>query len=89
MHYAFAIHQENTRATILKILLDNEVGDQDKQNHQGLEPVQIGHDQPIPRAFFDNGGLNMEENFKGQWQMSLEGDYLIVCPVAKLRLVTE
>jgi hypothetical protein len=30
MHYAFAIHQEKMRQAILKVLLDNEIGDQDK-----------------------------------------------------------
>lgn len=48
MHYAFDIHNDQMRSDIIKVLLDNGIGDIDKQNHQGLEPIQIYHQQPVP-----------------------------------------
>lgn len=65
MHYAFDIHNEQLRAEVIKILLDDNVGDIDKQNHQGLEPVLIYHKQPVPREFFNRGDLNFKKHFKG------------------------
>ena len=44
MHYAVDIHDESIRGKTMKVLLDNHVGDIDKQNHHGLEPVQMYHE---------------------------------------------
>lgn len=46
-HFALAIQNNEEREKYVKLLLDNEVGDIDKPNKRGIEPIMIEHSQPL------------------------------------------